>query len=192
MKNILIIHGNPVKDSFTDQLTHAYINASIAAGAQVKELVLSELRFDPNFHEGYKGKQEPEPDLIRSQEYISWADHLVFFYPNWWSTYPAQLKGFVDRTFLPGFAFSYVKDRRHHVKLLKGKTARLVVTMDSPVWYYYLVQRAPGHFAMRKGVLEFCGIKPVRISSIGSMRKSTEKQRFRWIQKMEAYGRKMT
>ncbi len=191
MKKILVIQGHPVKDTFIDCLKDTYIAAAQDAGAEVKEIMLRELQFEINFREGYRGNQPLEADLQSAQVLISWADHLVFFYPNWWGTYPAQLKGFIDRTFLPGFAFKYTGKGREHIKLLNGKTARIVVTMDDPVWYYYLLLRAPGHQSMRKAILNFCGIKPVYVNSLGSMRKSSEKQRTRWLNRMRKYGRKM-
>lgn len=190
MKNVLIIHGHPVADTFVDKLTEQYVQGVKASGSLVEEIVLKDLSFDINFKEGYRGNQELEPDLLKAQKLISWADHLVFFYPNWWATYPALLKGFIDRTFLPGFAFKYNKGNSNSEQLLKGKTARLVVTMDSSVWYYYLIQKAPGHHSMRKAILHFCGIKPVRISSLGSMRSSSSKQRERWLKNMYKFGLK--
>ena len=188
MKNILVIFGHPVNNTYADSLKNTYVSAAQKTGATVKELVLRELDFEINFREGYRGSQELEPDLKYAQELIGWADHLVFFYPNWWAIYPALLKGFIDRTFLPGFAFKYRKNNPIPEKLLTGKTARLVVTMDAPPWYYYLHNFAPGHHAMRKGVLHFCGVKPVRISSIGPIRASSERKREKWVKLMEKIG----
>ncbi len=45
--------------------------------------------------------------MLEIQQEILAADHLVFVYPNWWATFPALLKGFIDRVFLPNFAFKY-------------------------------------------------------------------------------------
>lgn len=190
MKHILVIMGHPVKDTFTDCLKDQYILSARATGAEVREIILRDMQFEINFREGYRNDRELEPDLVHAQELIRWADHLVFVYPNWWSTYPALLKGFIDRTFLPGFAFKYRSGHAIPTKLLLGKTARLVVTMDSPPWYYHLFKFAPGHHAMRLGLLHFCGIKPVWITSIGSVRGSSDKQRNRWIRKMERIGAK--
>jgi NAD(P)H dehydrogenase (quinone) len=191
MKKILIIHGHPVKETFIDCLKDSYKDAAQKTGAEIREIVLRDLNFEINFKEGYRGNQALESDLTKAQEDILWADHLVFFYPNWWGTYPALLKGFIDRAFLPGFAFKYRKSGQLPEQLLRGKTARLVVTMDTPVWYYYLVQKAPGHHSMRKAILEFCGIQPVRISSLGPMRSSSDKQRNKWISQMRHLGKKM-
>lgn len=189
MKKILLIQAHPVKDTYADQLFQAYKKGALSAGADVKELILKNLNFNINFSEGYRGKQELEPDLVLSQNLIDWADHLVFVYPNWWGTYPALLKGFIDRTFLPGFAFKFEEGKQLPVQLLKGKSARLIVTMDTPNWYYKLIQGAPGHQSMRKAILNFCGIAPVKISSFGPIRKSSEKQRGEWLKTIERYGK---
>lgn len=191
MKNILIILGHPVKDTFSDLLREAYKNGALESGASIREIVLRKLKFDLVFSEGYRGNQELEPDLQQAQEDILWADHIVLIYPNWWSTFPALMKGFVDRTFLPGFAFRYRKGSLKWDRLLTGRSARMIVTMDTPPWYYWLVYRRPGHNAMKRGILEFCGIKPVRITTIGSLKVSSDHKRKQWVRKVEALGRKM-
>jgi putative NADPH-quinone reductase len=93
--------------------------------------------------------------LINAQNDITWAEHLTLVYPIWWGGIPALLKGFFDRVFLPGFAFKYRKGSPFPDKLLKGRTAHLLVTMDTPPWYYRWVYRMPGLHQMRKttGVL---------------------------------------
>ena len=123
------------------------------------------------------------------QQDISEATHLVFVYPTWWGTYPALLKGFIDRVFLPGYAFKYHKDDPFWDKLLKGKTARLIVTMDSPKWYNFFVYKNAGHNSMRKAVLEFCGIKPVKITSFAPIKTSDIIKRKQWLEEVEMLGK---
>jgi len=66
------------------------------------------MHFDPNVHADSPEHQPLEPDLVAAQRDIHWAEHVVFVYPTWWGTYPALLKGFLDRVLTPGFAFIHV------------------------------------------------------------------------------------
>lgn len=191
MKHVLIIFGHPVENTFANSLRDAYRNGALSAGAEVREIELSKLDFDLNFRSGYRGNQSLEPDLLKAQQQILWAHHLVFIYPNWWSTFPALLKGFIDRTFLPGFAFSYQKEKQQPKQLLSGRSARLIVTMDTPLWYYWLVLHGPGHIAMKKGILGFCGIHPVKSTTIGPVRTSGKKQRSRWLELVYRLGERI-
>lgn len=133
---------------------------------------------------------ELELDLVNVQQDIINATHLVLVYPNWWGTYPALLKGFIDRIFLPNFAFKYHKTDPFWDKLLKGKSARLLVTMDTPKWYYWLVNRRPGHNSMKIGILEFSGIKPVKISSFAVVKDSDDNKRKKWLDEVEVLGQR--
>ncbi len=190
-KKILIIQGNPDKTSFCDALAESYKKGALRANADVKEINVREIEFDPFLPFGYKKEVELEQGLIDSQHMIKWADHLVFVYPTWWGTMPALLKGFIDKVFLPGFGFQYRKGSVWWDKLLKGKSARLIVTMDTPPWYFRLFYGRPGHNAMKKLTLEFCGVKPVKIISIGQVKHSKESKRETWLNNVQKLGEKI-
>ncbi len=129
--------------------------------------------------------------MASAQKEILDAEHLVFVYPNWWGTFPALLKGFIDRVLLPGFAFKYRENSLLWDKLLIGRTARLIITMDTPKWYYYLVSKAPGVNAIKKGVLQFCGINPVKTTLFGPVKTSTIEKRKNWLNNVFELGKKM-
>ena len=184
-RRVLVILGHPDRDSFCGALADAYSEAAIAAGDAVRRINLGELQFDPVLWQGYRQVQPLEPDLQQAQADILWANHLVFVYPNWWGTMPALLKGFIDRTFLPGFAFKYHRDDPFWDRLLAGRSAQLLVTMDTPNWYYRWFFKMPGHEQMRRTILEFCGVKPVRIKVFSPVRQATPEQRSRWLQQVQ-------
>ena len=190
MKNILIINAHPDKESFCFALAESYKIGASKDNPNVKLIHLIDLKFNPILIFGYRKISELEPDLVQIQNYILWANHLVFVYPNWWATFPALLKGFIDRVFVPGFAFKYRENSPFWDKLLKGKTARLIVTMDTPSWYYWLINRSAGHNAMKIGVLEFCGIKPVKIKVFSPIKSSNETKRKKWLEEVAALGNK--
>lgn len=189
MKKILIINGHPDRESLCFALAESYKKGADANGDQCLLVHLIDLKFNPILSYGYRIVSELEPDLLKIQQDILQADHLVFVYPNWWATFPALLKGFIDRIFLPNFAFKYHEKGPLWDKLLKGKTARLIVTMDTPKWYYWLVNRNAGHNAMKIGVLEFCGIKQVKISVFAPVKSSNDLKRKKWLDEVETLGR---
>jgi putative NADPH-quinone reductase len=189
MKKILIINGHPDKKSLCFALAESYKKGADTNGTECKLVHLIDLAFNPILTYGYREVSELEPDLLAIQQDILAADHLVLVYPNWWGTCPALLKGFIDRVFLPNFAFKYQETSPFPAKLLKGKTARMIVTMDTPNWFYWLINRNAGHNAMRIGVLEFCGIKPVKITTFAPVKSSDEAKRKKWLREVELLGK---
>jgi len=187
-KNILVILGHPDKDSFCGALARAYIESASATGSEVREIQLGELTFDPTLWKGYNKIQELEPDLVNAQELIQWSNHIVFVYPNWWGIMPALMKGFFDRVLLPGFAFKYRDNSARCDQLLSGRTAHLIVTMDTPSWYYRWIFRMPGHNAMKRTILGFCGIKVTQITEFPLFKESTPQQREKWINIVKGHG----
>ena len=188
MKKIVVINGHPNPYSLNAALHKAYVQGAIASGADVKEIVVSRLQFNPNLEFGYTKIQELEPDLIAAWDKIVWADHLVWIHPTWWGGLPAITKGFVDRLFLPGKTFKYRKDSVMWDKLLAGRTARIITTMDEPWWYYWLVFRNPGINQLKRSILQFCGVTPVKVTTIGIVKTASDKQRKKWIQMVEKMG----
>jgi putative NADPH-quinone reductase len=190
-KNVAIIIGHPNSQSFCSALATAYKKGAEKSSADVRLIDLSKISFDPNLKFGYSTGTELEQDLKAAQDSIRWADHLVFVYPYWWGSMPAVLKGFVDRVFLPGFAFKYRENSPMWDKLLTGKSAHLIVTMDTPSWYNRLVYKNAGLNVMKRNILQFCGVKPVRITKIGPVRPSSANKRASWLAQVENFGAKL-
>lgn len=191
-KKILVIHGHPLADSFCSALTDAYVRGANESGAEVREWRLADMDFDPMLHHGYREIQELEPSLKAIQKDITRADHLVISFPVWWGVPPALMKGFFDRTFVPGFAYTYASPKAlFQEKLLTGRSARVICTMDSPPWYYRLLVKSPGLKMMKNSILKFTGISPVRFSTFGSVKLSSQSKREKWLEKAEKLGRKL-
>lgn len=174
MKNILVIDSHPDEDSLCKALADSYVEKSAQAGFNVQRLSLREMKFDLNLKKGYHQVQELEVDLVKAQELIRWCEHLVLIYPMWWGCMPALLKGFLDRCWLPGFAFKYHEQDPFWDKLLTGRSARLIVTSDAPYLYNLLLYFNAPYRVMSKTVLGFCGFKPVKLTAIGKVKNLTE------------------
>lgn len=190
MKKILILNGHPDQASYCNYLAQAYKKGAMESGAEVVELVIADLKFNPNLQFGYRQRTELEPDLLDAWEKIKWADHLVWVYPVWWAGLPALLKGFIDRLFLPGFAFQKRENSLLADGLLTGKTARIISTLDQPVWFYWLVNHRPSYWAMKRNTLHFCGIRKIKATTLGPIRLSKMATREKWLAKVEKIGRK--
>lgn len=189
-KKILLIQGHPDKESYCFALGNAYKNAALKAGAELKEIIVRELDFNPNLEFGYRQRTKLEPDLLNAQAKILWAEHIVLVYPVWWGSMPAILKGFFDRVFLPGFAFSKRENSLWWDKHLINKSARVITTLDQPSWFYSLRYWQPSHQAIRSLTFNFVGIKPVKITTIGPIRNSKDSFRQNWLKKIAILGQK--
>lgn len=189
-KNILIINGHPDKGSFNYALAKAYQEGALKTGAQADVIHIGELSFNPNLQYGYTKRMELEPDLLACLEKIKKADHLVWIHPVWWGGLPAIMKGFIDRLFLPGITYQYRENSVWWDKLLTGKTARIITTLDQPAWYYWIFYRNPSVNQLKKSTLEFCGIKPVAVTYIGIVKTADTRQRQLWIDKIRQLGQK--
>lgn len=188
-KKVLLINGHPDRESYNYALAEAYRVGLAQTEAEIMQLNLADLHFDPNLAYGYRKVSELEPDLIMAIDKIKAADHLVWIFPMWWYGLPALLKGFIDRTFLPGTFFKYREGKTFPEQLLKGKTARLIITADTVRWYDYLFMKSPLINQFKKGTLEFCGVKPVKVTYIAPIRHSTAAFRTSWLKKVEALGK---
>ena len=183
-KKIFILLGHPDSgpEPMSRQLADAYENAARAAGHDVRRLNLFDLTFDPTLHKGYRAIQELEPSLVMVQENISWCEHMIIFHPNWWGGMPGPFKGMWDRMFLPRFAFRMWKSRLGWNPLLKGRTARIVVTCGNPAILDYL---AFGDFtaSLKRSLLQFAGLR-VRVTTFGLSETSSEKTKESWKRKI--------
>jgi len=187
-KKILIVLAHPQVKSYCGALAQAYADGAREAGAEVRQVNLAELRFNPVGSGSLDKPLELEPELRQAQDDIRWAEHLVFVYPILWGTLPALLKGFIERVFAPGFAVNFHKDSPLWDKLLTGRSARLIVTLNTPPLLYRLLFRRAGHITMKRSILQFCGVSPVKITDVGPMRNSTDARRAQWVRQARALG----
>ena len=187
---ILIINGHPnPKETFCRSLMDSYKKGADLTKHQVKVIDLGSIEFDMNLKYGYLKRVELEPCLVQAQNDLKWAEHIVIIHPVWWGSMPAKLKGFFDRVFLPGFAFEKRPGSVWWDKLLTGKSARIITTLDQPGWYYRLRYGRPSHRALKECTLNFCGIHPVRSTTIGPLRLSKQSYRQKVLQKVERLGK---
>lgn len=182
--NVLLIDAHPDEGRYCSHLLEVY-RAALPTGAQVTEVRLRELTFSPNLAHGYRKRTEWEPDIAAIAKAIDACDHLAIAFPMWWGAEPAMLKGLLDRLFLPGFMFAYHDTDTFWDRLMAGRSADVIATMDTPPLFLRL---AYGNALIRrwKGqVLGFVGFKPVRILPLGQVKfGGAEKKGAKWEAKV--------
>lgn len=189
MRRILIIDGHPDPDPqrFCHALASAYADGARSAGHEVTTLKLASLDV-PLLRSRTDWETNGQLTMVAAcQRDIAIADHIVIIHPLWLGDMPALLKAFFEQVFRPGFAIAAEKPSLSP-GLLGGKTARVIVTMGMPAFVYRWFFFAHSLRSLRRNILYFVGIRPVRVSIIGSVEGSAAARR-RWLERIRALGR---
>jgi len=190
-KRITIIQGHP--DSKTEhlihQLAHAYQSGAESAGHEVRIIEVAKLNFKLLSSEEEFETESPCEDIRQAQEMIQWADHIVIFYPLWLGTMPAILKGFWEQALRPGFALKTGNRNQLPEKLLKGRSARIIITMGMPAFIYRWFYCAHSLKNLKRNILSFSGFSPIKDTLIGAVGNLKEKQYNQLLEKMQQLGK---
>ena len=193
LKKIFILNGHPDSEGMCRAIADTYEHSARDAGHTVERLNIGDMQFDPMLHKGYRAIQALEPDLLRFQELVKWADHFVVIHPVWWVGMPAILKGLFDRAWLPGSAFRYMKmkDGKKSLfwhRLYRGKTARIIITSGTPP---LLVRLLPGNVnaQLKWGILWFAGFS-THTTWFGPAENIPEARKVHWLAKVARLGEK--
>lgn len=187
---ILVIDGHPYSKSLCSALAESYIKGAKEANYEIEVIKLRDIKFNPILQSGYIEPMKLEPDLVRAQELLNWCEHLVIVTPYWWAGLPALLKGFIDRTLLPGFAFKFKKNGIGWDKLLQGRSARVIYTQGSPFIYSKFILLDAFWRSLKTGTLSFCGFSPVKRTYLDNISKSTTERNKKFIKKVYELGKR--
>ena len=187
-RRITIIQGHPDASGgrYCHALAAAYEGGALSAGHEVRTIDVATLDFEILRSKNDYERGAPPASIRAAQEAIAWAAHVVFVFPLWAGMPPALLKAFIEQAFRPGFAFTSGATGRP-LRLLKGRTARIVVTMGMPAFAYRWLFGAHGVKALRSS-LWICGIAPARATLIGNVEGRDATARTRWLTRMHALG----
>ena len=104
--NTLLVTAHPDPESLT--ATTARRIAEVVGAVEIADLAAE--GFDPRFsaadRHSYRVAGDHPEDVAREQRRLDRADHLVLVFPVYWWSMPALLKGWIDRVFVNGWAFS--------------------------------------------------------------------------------------
>lgn len=183
-------HPDPDKNHLGHLLAAAYIVGAQSAGHETRTIMVADLEFSIIRKPDIWQNGLPPESILESQEIIEWAEHILIIYPLWLGTMPALLKAFFEQLFRPGFAVVKAKSGKPWKQLLKGKSARVVITMGMPASIYRWFYQAHSLKSLERNILSFTGIGPVRSSLFGMVEAASKEKVEKWLLQMEALGNK--
>ena len=139
---VVVVH--PVATSFTHATGDAAVRGLRAAGHQVTVFDLYALGFQPAMtgaerHAYHSDDPVVDPLVADFVAVVRVADTLVFVYPTWWSGLPAMLKGWLEKTMVPGVAFVFDAKGKVRPGLQNVRTIVGITSYGSPLAYVRLV-----------------------------------------------------
>jgi NAD(P)H dehydrogenase (quinone) len=161
----LVVVAHPKPGSFSHRVARQVADGIAQAGHTSEIADLAAEGFDPRFtahdHAVHKELVPPSPDVVREQQRIDRADALVLVYPVYWWSFPALLKGWIDRVFSNGWAY----DERADTGLIK-RLGRLPVHLVAIGGASERTYARHGYFQAMKtqidhGIFDYCGARVV-------------------------------
>ncbi len=177
-RRILIVDGHPDPGGhFVHALVAAYREAAVAAGHEVRAIEIATLDFPLLRSPEDFQKGRASAVILAAQQDIAWAERLAIFYPLWLGSMPALTKAFFEQCLRPGFAFGPARGRGLPQQKLKGRSARVVVTMGMPTLFYKWYYRSHSLKSFERNILHFCGIRPVRATIVGMVENKAAREK---------------
>jgi len=186
---IIIGHPDPGAERFCRALAHSYAEGARSAGHDVRTVDIATL--DISFLRTAQEFAQPAPPALQdAADAIREAEHIVLVLPLWLGTMPALLKAFLEQVMRPGVAFAYPEPGQGgFVKtLLKGRSAHVMVTMGMPATFYRLWYFGHGIAGLRRNILNFVGIRPVRETLFGMVEGVSSARREQWLERVRKLG----
>ncbi len=188
----LIIYAHPYEGSYNHAILETVTRGlGVNSNNDVTVIDLVKEGFNPVMSvedlKAFNEQRVVDEKVLTYQKHIDEADHIVVIFPIWYTTMPAVLKGFFDKTFTKGFA--YIVDPKNGLPKpnIKGKTATVISTMGGPNFYYDFIVKKPVEWELIKGTLKFSGIKTNKWFKLGNVTNVSEGKRKAWLQDIEKY-----
>lgn len=191
MTRICLIDAHPdAADHLCHALADAYEQGARKAGHDIERIDLAQLEF------GFLEKVSdfdiapPEP-VLSEREKIARADHVCLVFPLWLGNMPARAKAFLELAACGNFFLAAANSSRNWPKqMMKGKSARTIITMGMPGPVYSLVFDAGALKALERGLFGISGFKPVRHTILGGVEQAGDEARQKWFRKIDLLGQR--
>jgi NAD(P)H dehydrogenase (quinone) len=188
----LVVFAHPKRDSYTGAVLDAFLaGLSENADDTVDVADLYSEGFDPCFqpddYAQFRGENMP-PAIAREQERVTRAEALAFVFPVWWWSFPAMLKGWIDRVFSEGWAYSF-EPGISRGRLRDRPTLLLGVGGSREATYRKYGYNDAMRVQIDIGVLGYCGLRDVEMQVFYDVEQSPE-NRARYLIEAREIGRR--
>ncbi|QRF63119.1 NAD(P)H-dependent oxidoreductase (plasmid) [Variovorax paradoxus] len=190
-RRILLLQGHPDTSAthFGHSLAEACARGARAAGHEIRIIHVAELDFPLLRTKTAWDTEAVRTVLQPAQDAILWAEHIVLFFPLWLGGMPAVTRAFLKQVLRPGFALGRPPEGVIGAKLLRGRSARIVVTMGMPALVYRWYFRAHSPKALERNTLGFVGIAPLHKTLVRQGESMGDVQREQWLRQFAVLGR---
>jgi NAD(P)H dehydrogenase (quinone) len=185
---VLVLHSHPVESSYGAALYRQTVASLESAGHQVDGCDLYGEKFDPVlsradrliYHEYPQNTALLEPYVERLRQ----AEGLVIVTPVWNFGFPAMLKGYFDRVWLPGVSFELVngrvESRLRHIRKLAA-----VLTYGATPFRAFVAGNPPKKIVKRVLRAQINPIRPVTFLAHYDMNNCTPETRAQFMAKVK-------
>ena len=187
---IINAHPDPSAERLIAALCDAYERGARRGEHPVSRIDIAKLEFDLLDNAATFATPPPEP-ILSEREKIAAADHLFIAFPLWLGSMPAKSRAFFEQAARANFFLSTTEDNKGWPRrLMKGKSARVVVTMGMPSLFYRTLMDAGALKALERGLLGLAGVKPIRHTIYGGVDATSDAAHQHWLEDMEGLGEK--
>jgi NAD(P)H dehydrogenase (quinone) len=189
--NILIVIDHPWQGSYNYAVLIAFQEGLDQSAHQVDLIDLNADEFNPIFSEAELSRYGEgvvlDPVVKDYQARVAKSDYLVFIFPIWWNVMPARMKGWLDKVFTPGFAFTKGQVPAPLLQTIQG--ASVLTTTGAPDALHREEYHNALHWVLCKGVLDFCGISPVTWLNFGDTGFAPREDHCAWLDEVREHAK---
>jgi NAD(P)H dehydrogenase (quinone) len=186
---VLLLYAHPDPDSFASALHRKAVETLRAEGHEVDDCDLYAEGFDPvlslSERRGYHAIPANRAPVENYVKRVEAAEALVLVYPVWNFGFPAILKGFLDRVFLPGVSFR-LENGLTVPNLQKIRHLVAITTYGAPRHRALLLGDPPRRIVKRVLRVLVAPLARVKYLALHGMNRVTVEQRAAFLAKVEA------
>ena len=159
MTKALVLYCHPLEESFVAAVRDRAVGALVAGGAEVRLTDLYADGFDPAFSADERANHLVagiDPTIASYADDLQWCDTLVLVYPTWWSGQPAMLKGWMDRVWVNGVAWTLPDGANRLRPGLRNIRRLLAVTTHGSSKFVNAIEGESGKRTLTRGLRTMC------------------------------------